>query len=284
VSDNRYRSYRLVTRRDAAEHELRRTEVELLRRQVSLGYWNVVGAVTLSFALVTITLLQWRTAESTASIERAKAQPHFRVRQENQHDELGFMPRRFSIEADTGISDATEARSVSVMKVNAVSQELGVRWNCEASFPNFYGWTNDALSFELNAPAARFLDFSRKPDQKNEAYLRLQPVRVLLTVSFTDIFGVPRQQDLMLSGGTPRRLNAGDMEEKSRTGASFSILTNAKGSLVVYVLPGTPLSHDCRAALGVMSRIPWLRMARPGEQPQDIDQPFLPDHAVKSRN
>lgn len=259
----------------ATEKELRQAEVDLLRQQVKLGYANVFAAIVLSIALVTITTLQLLSAESTARIERAKAQPHFRIKQENQHDELGFMPRRFSVEADAGVSDATEARAVSVMRIQFYSLDLGLRGECRAAFPNFYGWTNDAISFELNDAAERLLNFSRTPDLVSESYIRLRPLWVTLEVSFIDLFGSPGQQDLLVSAGTTRRLTAGELESRSRANLALHLQTDERGMVVVHQLPGIPESAACRDAVRVMSRLPWLRLARPDEPPQDTAIPFV---------
>jgi hypothetical protein len=274
-----YHMFRRPTRRGRHRTgtELRQVEVDLLRLQVRVSFANVLATIALSAALLTLTFCQWRTAESTAVIERAKAQPHFRITQENQHDELGFLPRRFQVQADAGVSDATAASATSFLEIYFVSRVLGIAGRCRASFVNFYGWTNDAMSFELNDAADRLMNFSRTPDRFGEAYIRMRPLWVVVGVSFNDIFGTPQRQDLLLLAGTPRPINRANFQFNSRAGVSLHLQVDGSGNIVVFRVDEEPISRDCADALRVMGRIAWLRMARPDELPQDHAEPFVAD-------
>jgi hypothetical protein len=258
------------------ERELRQIEIGLLQRQVWVSFANAMATIALSVALLTLTYGQWRTAESTAAIERAKARPHFRIVQENQHDELGFLPRRFNVEADGGTSDALHASARSVMSIMFTSRDLNLSGQCLASFVNFYGWTNDALSFEMNGAAVRLMNFSRTPDTISENYIRLAPAWVLIDVDYLDIFGEPGQQQLLLAGGrpTPQSLTRGMLTSQAEI--ELHLATDPQGQVVLHRVDEGPLSEGCANALRVMSRIQWLRLSRPGEIPQDTVIPFAP--------
>jgi len=259
---------RLAVPRQRAELELRRTEIDLARRQVRSTYASVLATVFLSSALLTLTFCQWRTAESTAAIERAKARPHFRIQQENQDDELGFLPRRFVVQADAGVSSATRANAKSIMSIQFVSRTQGLSGNCRASFVNFYGWTNDAMSFELNDPADRLMNYSRRPDTISQEYIRLRPLWVLVDVNFTDLFEAPGHQTLRLAAGQSEPLNEFDLQATSQVGLLAHLEADEHGRVVVYTLGG-PKTDQCEKALEVMKQIAWLRIAEPEELPRD---------------
>jgi hypothetical protein len=256
-----------------AELYLRKEEIRLLRLHARASWATVFSTVFLSVALLTLTYLQWATANSVADIERAKARPHFRIQQENVNDELGFLPRTFSVQADAGVSDATRAEAVSIMAIHYLSRDTLVRGTCRASFVNFYGWTNDAMSFEIKEAAGRLLALSRRPDRESTSYIRLQPLRVMVDVDFLDIQQLPTRQQLMLAGGRSRPANEDELEQAAHPEARLHLQLEPGGKVTVFQI-NPPRSQDCRNALAVMSRIPWLRLARPGELPQDTDLPF----------
>lgn len=262
------------------ELELRRIEIDLARRQVRSNNASVLATVLLTTALLTLTFCQWRTAESTAAIERAKARPRFHINQENQDDELGFLPRHFEVRADAGVSNATRANAKSIMSIHFVSRTLRISGSCRVSFVNFYGWTNDAMSFELNYAADKLMDYSRQPDTINEAYIRLQPLWVIVDVNFTDLFDMPDHQQLRLLAGQSEPLSASAQEATSRIGLEAHLQVDAQGRVVVYAL-GSLQTAECVKALKVLRRISWLRLARPQEMPQDQAIPFVPEPLVQ---
>jgi|GEM_PF-5821015 len=263
------RLYRPRYRPPASDRELRRAEVELLHRQVRVSYANVLATVALSVALLTLTFCQWRTAESTAAIERAKARPHFRIRQENQHDELGFLPRRFEVQPDAGVADATEATAISIMSIHYQSRDLRIWGICRAAFVNFYAWTNDSMSFELADGADRIMTLSRTPDQTSEAFIRIQPLWVLVDVSFTDVFGAPGRQSLHLMAGRPAQMTASERRNASTTGMELNLHVDNRGRVGIYRVNTNPVSPDCVNALRVMNRIDGLKIGRDYIIPSD---------------
>ncbi|MEA2885142.1 MAG: hypothetical protein QOH32_4398, partial [Bradyrhizobium sp.] len=277
ATDRKAPSSRPASRRASStprDDPLRKVEIALLRRQNHASYANVISTFVLSAALLTLTYCQWQTAESTAAIERAKARPHFRISQTNLHDELGFLPREFRIQGEGGVSDAAEAQATSVMEVRYVSRDLAVFGACRVSFVNFYSWTNDAMSFEMNQAAAKLMELSRRPDRVSPSFIRLRPLWVVVGISFTDIYGENLRQNLLLYAGQSTRLTPAALAERTRADLTLNLLLEPSGRVAVYRIAPTPLTPDCRNALRVMARIPWLRLAGPGEQPQDTDQPF----------
>jgi hypothetical protein len=258
-----------------AEHALRRIEIDLLRRQTYAAYLNISSAILFSFAIIVLTYRQYLIAESTAAIERAKVRPHFSIRQENEHDELGFLPRRFWVESDAGVADASEAQAMSMMEIRYVSRDLPLLGTCRVAFINFYGWTNDALSFELNEAAARLMALSRQPDRISQSWIRIRPLWMVVNVTFTDIFDLPGEQDLLLAAGRPRSLKPDELAGRARAGITLHLQLEGNGRVVLHPVGPEPVARECRDALQVMSRIPWLRLARAGELPQDTDLPFV---------
>jgi hypothetical protein len=273
-------------RRDRAQGELdlRRTEIGLLRRQSVVAIANVVATVALTATLALVAWLQWRTSESTAAIERAKARPHFSIRQENQADELGFLPRRFAIQPDAGVSDTSEAFVTSVMLIHYRSQSLGLSGICRAAFLNFYGWTNNAVSFEINDAATRLINTSRQPDHFSDSYIRLQPLWLVINVSFNDLFGVPGRQYLMVRAGQLESLSPGAAAENSSAGMTVFLQVDGQGKPVIFGsgFGANPVAPVCAEALRAMRQIQWLRVARDGEMPQDTDIPFVTEPARNS--
>lgn len=260
---------RAQRQRNQSKHDLRRMEIKLLRRQTWASWATVVATILLSSTLATLTYCQWQTAESTAAIERAKARPHFRIRQENQHDELGFLPRRFAVQPDAGVSDATEASATSIMLIHYMSRDLGISGSCRASFVNFYGWTNDAMSFELADAADRIMTLSRTPDRVNESFVRIQPLWVLVDISFTDVFGAPGRQTLYLFAGQPSPVGPAGRQRASFAGMELNLQVDAHGKVVIYRVSTTPAPSECVNALRVMNRIPNLRIGRNYIIPRD---------------
>jgi len=267
----------------ASKLELHEAEIRLLRRQTWASWATVLSTLLLSTALLTLTYCQWRTAESTAAIERAKAQPHFRIAQENQPDELGFLPRRFRVEADAGVSDAVHASATSIMEIIYQSRKLSLSGRCLASFPNFYGWTNDAMSFELNDAADRLMNFSRRPDQISESYIRMRPVWVRVSVDYLDIFGEAGRRDILLAQGLPAQLTPANLRRASQPEIELHLGIDPQGNVVLHRIDAGPMSDDCANALRVIARIRWLRFARPGEAPQDTPYPFAEPLANSAR-
>jgi hypothetical protein len=229
---------------------LRKVEVDLLRRQTRASYIGMVTTAAITAALVWVSFLQWRTAESTAAIERAKARPHFRIRQENQEDELGFLPRRFIVQPDAGVSDATEATAASIMLIHYTSNDLHLAGTCRAYFENFYGWTNDAMSFEINDAANRLMVLSRTPDKVSESFIRIQPLWVLVGISYMDIFSAAGEQKLLLFAGQPMRLGRTDFESNARAGMRLVLLLDNQGKVVLYRVGPTPRVRNVQKHFG----------------------------------
>lgn len=248
--------------RKESEQDLRKTEIRLLRRQTWASWATVVSTLLLSSTLATLTYCQWRTAESTAAIERAKARPHFRITQVDQQNSSGFLPRRFTVQADAGVSDSVEATANSIMFIHFSSRELRVRGTCRARFSNMYGWSNDALSFELTEPALAFLRLSQQWRRPVESAISVQPMWVIVGVTYIDIFEATGQQHLQIMAGRTVPLNREGVAGTSHAGIDLNVQTDHQGRLVIYRMNTEPTSPDCVNALRVMDRIPSLRVAR----------------------
>jgi hypothetical protein len=234
----------------------------------------VAATIALTAALVFVSYLQWRTSESTAAIERAKARPHFRIHQVNQDDQLGFVPRHFEVEPMAGVLDVSGAYATSIMEIHYTSNELRLNGRCRAEFGNFYGWTNDTLSFELNEAAARLMNYSQRPAPTSESFIRVRPMWVLIRVGYTDIFGERARQDIQLVAGMSRQLDQEQWSANSQVGIDIYVMLEPDGRLAVYRTTERRASPECEEALRVMNRIRWLRVARPDEPPQDTNIPF----------
>jgi hypothetical protein len=235
-------------------------EIELLRRQTLASYANVVSVFIVSVVLLLLTYWQWRTAESTARIERAKAQPHFRVQQQNERDELGILTRKFTLQADSGVADATNVEATSIMVISYASYDLRLWGSCRASFVDFYETSIDPFSFEVGKPADRFMLLSRQPDRVSPSFIRLRPSGVSVRVSFTDIFGDEASQEIVLANGHSRTLKADNRKIRDNADLALSLQLRGDGSVAASRIGTGSISQDCANALKVMARIPWLRM------------------------
>lgn len=260
-----YRLKTLITRARNAQYghrdglDLHKTEVRLLRLQTWANWATVLSTVLLSLALLTLTYFQWRTADSTAAIERAKSRPHFRIEQENTGGP-GFVPGRFAVVPEAGISDATQANATLIMDLHYNSRALGLAGTCRASSPDFYRWSGDAMTFDLDGPSGDFIVESHHIFA--DSFVVVQPLWLLVDISYVDIFGVQGRQNLMLFGGRPLTISEADFRANARSDMTLGRIVPDPIHQKLDIIGVDVTSRGCREALRVIDRTSWLRVNR----------------------
>ena len=214
----------------------------------------------LSAALVLLSFLQWNTSESTARIERAKAQPHFRVRQTPYEGLSGFLPAEFKIDAVAGVADASESISSEIFLIHYSSKQLGLQGMCRASSTTVYGYADDMMSYSIAEGTQKLVDLSKASQPKND-HFTIQPMQTMIDTSFTDIFGEPQHRYLLLMGGRSSQVSLREFSSWGWTNVALNYQLRDSGELVIFRVNDGPISQECADALRVLSMVKGIQIA-----------------------
>jgi hypothetical protein len=242
------------TRSSAAEQE----GAELRRRQVRATQLSALATVLLSAALVLLSYLQWNTSESTARIERAKAQPHFRVRQTPYEGLSGFLPAEFAIDAVAGVADASESSASEIFLIHYSSKQLGLHGMCRASSTTFYGDADDMMSYAISDGTQKLIQLSSASQGEDERFT-IQPMQTMIDTSFTDIFGEPQRRYLLLMGGRSSQVPLREFSSWGWTNMALNYQLES-GELIIFRVNDGPIPQECADALRVLSMVKGIRI------------------------
>lgn len=225
---------------------------DLQERQVRATERGAIATAALSAALVALTFLQWHTSESTARIERAKAQPHFKVVQTPQNGLSGFIAKDFQIEAIAGVADASESTASEIFLIHFWSKQLNLRGICRASSRTFFAYGDDLMSYSISDEAHKLIGLSSEPSNSDDGYT-IQPLSTMFDVSFTDIFEDYKHRYLYLIGGRSTQLGLADFSANGWTNMDLSFQLDNKGLLNIFRVNKGSIPQDCANALRVLS-------------------------------
>ena len=224
---------------------------------------NLRATAGLSAALVLLAFCSWQTSESTALIERAKAQPHFRIDQKAYEVSNGFLPQSFKVTPVAGVADATSAVAAEVFLIHYSSKSLNLSGICRASSTTMFGWVDDSMSFSVSDPGDRLLNLARSwGEHDRDASFSIQPLWTIVRVSFFDMFGREQVQALLVNQGQSSRLSPGWYPNYAWTRLKLNMQTNKSGEVVLYRMDDGKLDQGCVNALRVLSQIGGMRVGR----------------------
>lgn len=229
-------------------------------RQVRAAERNTYATAALSAALVLLSFLQWHTSESTARIQRAEAQPHFRINQSSRGGLNGFLPESFSVKAISGVADESESISSEIFLIRYWSEQLHINGMCRASSRTFYGYTGDMTSYAISEEAEKLLELSTKDEPSSDGYT-IQPMWTMVDVSFTDIFGQPQHRFLWLIGGHSSQIPLSQFAGEGWTNMDLYFHLDKSGILKIFRVNDGPIPQECANALRLLSLRKGIQIA-----------------------
>jgi hypothetical protein len=209
---------------------------------------------------VLLSFLQWNTSESTARIERAKAQPHFRVRQTPYEGLSGFLPSEFKIDAVAGVADASESVASEIFLIHYFSKQLRLRGMCRASSTTFYGYADDTMSYSIADGTQKLVDLSKMSQRRDDSFT-IQPMQTMIDTSFTDIFGQPQHRYLFLMGGRSSQIPLEEFSAEGWTNMALNYQLLDSGKLTIFRVNDGPIPQECADALRVLSMVKGIQIA-----------------------